>query len=104
MKVAEGGGCRLSANTAVEKLSALSAYPNPTSGKHKVKFNSEIKSKFNLKVSDMLGKAMIMDIIYTVEGENTKDLDMTNLAKGMYFLTMETEDSNVQTVIPIIIE
>ena len=104
MKVAEGGGCRLSANTTVEKLSALSAYPNPTSGKLKVKFNSEIKSKFNLKVSDMLGKAMIMDIIYTVVGENTKDLDMTNLAKGMYFLTMETEDSNVQTVIPIIIE
>ena len=104
MKVVEGGGCRLSASTAVEKLSGLSAYPNPTPGKLTVKFNTETKSKFNLKVTDMLGKAVISDVISTVAGENTKDLDLSSLAKGMYFLTMDTEDVNVQTVIPIVVE
>jgi len=104
MKVAEGGSCRLSDGSSAEKLPTLSAFPNPTSGKLKVTFSSEIKSKFTLKVTDMLGNVVLRDQISAVSGENTKDLDLSNLAKGMYYLSMEKEDVNVQSILPIVVE
>ena len=104
MKVADSGGCRLSSNIATENLSSLSAYPNPSSGKLTVTFNTEAKSKFNLKVTDVLGNVVFSDVISTVAGENTKSLDLGNVAKGVYYLSMEVEGVNVQSIIPVVIE
>lgn len=104
MRIAEGGGCRLSASTTADKLPTLSAFPNPTSGKLKVTFTTESKSKYIIKVTDMLGNVVVRDQVSAAAGENTKDLDLSSLAKGMYYLSMEMEDSNVQSILSVVIE
>jgi hypothetical protein len=104
VRVAEGGGCRLTNSNEVEKLSKLTAYPNPTSGKIKLSFATETKSKFNITITDLTGHVAMTDVIYSAMGENTKDLDLSGLAKGMYFITMETEGTNAQSVVPVVIQ
>ena len=95
-------GCRVSTNVATTEsifvTEKLTAYPNPTSGKLIVNFYSEFKSEFKLKIIDPLGSVLRNDLITAIEGENTIDLDLSNVAKGMYFLTVEIEGMENQNI------
>ena len=103
--VAKTTGCRISANgtvtesvIATESLSALTAYPNPTSGKAMVTFNSDRTAKYSLKVVDMIGKVLISENVSVVEGYNTKEINLENVAKGIYLISVQTEGGNAQTL------
>jgi len=79
--------------------SELNAYPNPTSGKMNVIFNGAAKEKYTLKVVDMIGNVLISNVITAVDGErNTHDLDLTNVAKGMYLLSIQKEGAEAETM------
>ncbi len=97
--------CRLSDNISFKEtfnstggLSLVSAFPNPTSGKLTVSFYTESKSKITLKVIDLLGKSILTNRVDSVEGENTKSLDLSYISKGMYFLTIEIEGIEAKTL------
>jgi hypothetical protein len=38
------------------------------------------------------------DWLEVVEGENMRDLNLSNFAKGMYFLNIEKEELGLQTI------
>jgi hypothetical protein len=77
---------------------SLTAYPNPTSGKATISFTSNVSAKYSLKVTDVIGRIMISDNISAAEGYNTKEINLENVAKGLYFITLQTEGSESQTL------
>ncbi len=90
-------GCRAVSN---ENLSAtdFNAYPNPTSGLMTVNFQANKSAKYTVKVTDLLGNVMISNVISASEGLNMQELNLSNVAKGMYLLSIQTEGENSQTL------
>ena len=81
-----------------EALSALNAYPNPTSGKLRITFNSDRTAKYSLKVVNIIGSLIIDDSISAFEGYNMKEINLENTAKGIYFISVQTEGAEAKTM------
>ena len=47
---------------------------------------------------DLLGNVLMSEIIITDNNKNRKDIDLSNVAHGMYFLTLEIEGTKVYSV------
>ncbi|TAH40957.1 MAG: T9SS type A sorting domain-containing protein, partial [Bacteroidetes bacterium] len=94
--VAVNLGCR-TADGSISKDN-LSAYPNPTSGLLTVKFEASQSAKYSLKVTDILGNVMLNNIIDAAEGSNMQELNLSHVAKGIYFLSIESSDEKAQTL------
>jgi hypothetical protein len=88
----------LSVSADVTPVTDLTAYPNPTSGKATVSFNVTENTKCMMRVMDMLGNVLISESISAVEGLNTKDLSLDQFAKGVYFVSIQTENNDAQTL------
>ncbi len=97
------GSTPLQQNTFVTRTSnvtasEMNAYPNPTAGKMNVSFNSLVKEKYTLKVTDLVGKVMVSRIGTTQEGMNIQEIDLSKVAKGMYLISIEREVGKIQTI------
>ena len=97
--------CRVSSNGTLEPTEtvnstteSLNAYPNPTSGKATVTFNADRNANYSLKVIDLIGRVMITENIAAVEGYNTKEISLENVSKGIYFISVQTEGGEAQTM------
>ncbi|MFN8180375.1 MAG: T9SS type A sorting domain-containing protein [Bacteroidia bacterium] len=97
LAVAVNLGCRTSGEE-MTAASALTAYPNPTNGLVTINFNAVAAERYTVKVVDLLGNVVVSDQLNAVEGNNMKELNLTNVAKGMYLMSLETEGGNVQTL------
>jgi hypothetical protein len=79
----------LSSNVAIDNIvnteESISVYPNPTSGIFTVSGN-KINTGTKISVYDMLGKC----VLDKVSVKNTRQLDLTNQPKGIYFLSIES--------------
>jgi len=67
-------------------------YPNPNKGNFTLNYSGQEQLK-ELQVLDMLGKR-----IQTISLENfanSKEINLTTLAKGMYFITIQSETTSV---------
>jgi len=89
--------CKTSA-AAVVSGDQFNAYPNPTSGKLTVSFNATSKEKYVLKVTDLIGKVMLSRANTAEEGVNLQEIDLSDIAKGMYLLSIEREGTETQTM------
>jgi hypothetical protein len=87
--------CRLTQeakNTGItDALTSLSVYPNPTTGKVVVAFNSGRTATYKLTVVDIIGRIITSENISTIEGYNEKAIDLEHAAKGIYILLIEIE-------------
>jgi hypothetical protein len=91
--------CRTAAeDVTVSSSTELGAYPNPTSGKATVSFNAASESKYLVKVTDILGNTLRSDVVNAIEGYNTKDIDLTGVAKGMYMISVTANDGTTETI------
>jgi len=66
---------------------ALHIYPNPSSGKVTVNFKPDSKKKTHLKITDESGKTVYNEEIKTAS-EFTREIDLGNEAKGIYFVEL----------------
>jgi hypothetical protein len=69
----------------------LNVSPNPSNGLFELKINSSSAMSGNLKVTDMLGKVVMLENNIQVNGTYTKTLDMTNMPVGIYLLNITTD-------------
>ena len=90
--------CRTAADDITASNTELSAYPNPTSGKAIVSFNASEKAKYLVKVSDMIGNTLVSNVVNAIEGNNTQEIDLTGVAKGLYMISVTTENGATQTL------
>lgn len=63
--------------------------PNPTTGQIKIEFAELINENARFQVTNMLGQVVLQKEIWL---EQTTNLNLQNLPKGTYILTVETEE------------
>jgi len=85
-----------------EKISGLAVYPNPVSGKLHIDYTSETIGKMNVGIYGLTGQRLITKEFEVTEGENTFQVDLSELSKGIDFLelTMNRE----RTIRKIVVE
>ena len=73
-------------------INALSIYPNPSRDVFNIKFTSNSRQHFVVRFVNLIGEFLLEDRLDDFIGEYTKQIDLTNKAKGIYFLEIETEN------------
>ena len=74
----------------------LYSYPNPFSTNTTIAFDLQAPTKVNLIVYDLMGKqvAVLLDNEWAAEGLNQVEFDASDLPKGSYVYTLQTETFN----------
>jgi len=73
-------------------INALSIYPNPSRDVFNIKFTSNSRQYFVVRFVNLIGEYLLEDRLDDFIGEYTKQIDLTNKTKGIYFLEIETEN------------
>ena len=81
-------------NTNVSDLDIgfLSIYPNPSTGIFNITFKSEEIQDLNVRILNVIGDELVNEDLQQFIGEYTKQIDLSNNAKGMYFLEIKAND------------
>lgn len=89
--------CRQS---AVASSGNISVSPNPTTGLLNVSYNA-ISGKTHIAVSDLSGRTVLTQSVNSEDGNNLALIDLSNMAKGAYILTVKTPQSSQQVKIVV---
>jgi len=102
--VSDGGNCADTSTGLIEILYApvgiyepnengsLSLFPNPTSGKFKVQYNTKYPQALSIRIYNMIGQ-IVDEVIINESVQLKKDkyvFDISNQANGVYFLNIKT--------------
>ena len=90
--------CRTAADDVAVANTEVVAFPNPTTGKATISFNSASESRYLVKVTDVLGNTLMSNAVNAISGYNTQDIDLTGVAKGIYMISVTAADGNTQTL------
>jgi len=72
---------------------SFSLSPNPSNGEFMLKINSEKSDLFQLSIRDMEGK-LVHNEQLNVNGNFNKSMDLSHLAKGVYFMRLQNDDES----------
>ena len=75
-----------------ENISGLSLYPNPTKGIVNIVFSSNYNQHLQVKMVNILGENVFVDYLKQFIGIGYLDINLTDNAKGIYFLEIKTND------------
>jgi hypothetical protein len=70
----------------------LTVFPNPTEGLTEVIFNSYSKQDVQLKITSSTGQEIVNMPMTATPGGNRFDLDLSDYADGMYFITIVSKE------------
>ena len=73
-------------------IANLEVYPNPSRDIFNMSFVSEEVQDLKIKIVNVIGEEILSDNLQQFIGEYTKQIDLTNNAKGIYFLEIETNN------------
>lgn len=76
----------------IDGVDLLQLFPNPTSGQINLLFNSVSNQTFNISISDATGRLIEDESIRNFTGKFNKVYDLSDKAKGIYFLTVKSEN------------
>ncbi|MCX6275216.1 MAG: T9SS type A sorting domain-containing protein [Bacteroidetes bacterium] len=88
--------CRQSQVTGSASGLNAQVYPNPATEKATVKFSATTAAQYHLNMTDVIGRNVLSTDGTASEGINMVDLDLNNLAKGVYMLNIISGDNNEQ--------
>ena len=84
-----GGSAKIGNGTAINNLAI---YPNPSRDKFDISFTSEEIQDLRVRILNLIGEELLNDKFKQFVGEYTKQINLSNNAKGIYFLEIETND------------
>ncbi|MBK6641400.1 MAG: T9SS type A sorting domain-containing protein [Bacteroidetes bacterium] len=70
----------------------VSAYPNPVSSKLTVDVQSDMSGSYSIELSDLAGRLVLVDNIQTIEGMNSHTMNVSDLSKGVYMLSIKNAE------------
>ena len=70
-------------------------YPNPNNGVFVLDFYNDKSSQLDLVVLDVTGRIVYRDQIHSEAGTQTMNLDLSNLAKGIYNLKVSSDEGTI---------
>jgi hypothetical protein len=73
-------------------IANLDVYPNPSRDVFNISFTSESIQDLRVRILNVVGGVIALEDLQQFIGEYTKQIDLTNNAKGIYFLEIETND------------
>ena len=76
-------------------LRNLDVYPNPSRDIFNVSFTSEEAQDLDVRVINVVGEAVYTENLEEFIGEYTKQIDLANYTKGVYFLEITTNNGVV---------
>jgi len=76
-------------------INNLDIYPNPSRDIFNVSFTSEDKQDLKVRILNVIGEVIISEDLQQFIGEYTKQINLSDNAKGIYFLEIETNDGVV---------
>jgi hypothetical protein len=80
---------RLEGGSAINNLTI---YPNPSRDVFNVSFTSDTKQNLKVRILNVMGEELINENLEQFIGEYTKQINLIENAKGIYFLEIETND------------
>jgi len=81
---------------AINDLSNVSVYPNPTTGILNLKFNTEVDGKVSLQLFDLAGRIVWNTEENAFAGDNFRTYDFSNVSKGIYLLNIVVNNQSQQ--------
>ena len=78
-------------NDGPDDVTNLSVYPNPNSGVFAVRVNVMSQGNVNIKLTDMLGRAVYENSLQNQSGEIRDNINVSSLAKNVYTLEVTTD-------------
>jgi len=82
----------VSTNILENKIAKFNIYPNPSKGVFNISFSSETLQYFNIRIRNSLGAEVYRLNYQNLESDFTKQINLSNYDKGVYFLELETND------------
>jgi hypothetical protein len=80
---------RLEGGSAIDNLDV---YPNPSLDIFNITFTSEDVQDLKVKIVNVIGEELLTEDLQQFIGEYTKQIDLSNNAKGIYFLEITTNN------------
>lgn len=77
-------------NISNNELSSLTITPNPLQQQTQLTFTSSGDRQGNIRIYNVLGGLLYNENLSLTAGINTKELDLSNLARGIYILQLST--------------
>jgi hypothetical protein len=79
-----------------ENLVSLKLYPNPSEGKFTITFSAQNKiNETMITVTNLMGGTILQEGFQNIIGSFSKKVDMTNMAKGVYFVGVKADGQRV---------
>jgi hypothetical protein len=72
----------------ISGIESVHIYPNPTSGLVNLSFNAAGTQSVNLEVLSVTGNPVFSETLGTIQGNFSKQIDLSGLAKGVYILRL----------------
>jgi len=72
----------------------IELFPNPSHGKFTIKLVSGNSGCFDLRILNNMGTEVFSEHGIQVNGSLEKDIDLTSLAEGLYFIYMNSNKTN----------
>jgi len=82
-----GGSAKIGNGTAINNLDV---YPNPSRDVFNISFTSEDVQDLKVRIMNVIGEELVSDNLEQFIGEYTKQINLSENAKGIYFLEIET--------------
>ncbi|MBL7682457.1 MAG: T9SS type A sorting domain-containing protein [Flavipsychrobacter sp.] len=77
----------------VGSIDNFGLYPNPTNGKFRLQFNnSNALGDVTMTITNVTGQQVMLETLKHNGGTFTKEVDMTNSARGVYFVELRSAD------------
>ena len=73
-------------------INNLFIYPNPSRDIFNISFTSDTKQDLKVRIFNVIGEEIISDNLQQFIGEYTKQINLSDNAKGVYFLEIEMGD------------
>ncbi|MDB4250923.1 T9SS type A sorting domain-containing protein [Flavobacteriales bacterium] len=73
-------------------IANLTIYPNPSRDIFNISFTSKDKQNLRVRILNVIGEELINENLEQFIGEYTKQINLSDNAKGIYFLEIETND------------
>ncbi|WP_207434202.1 T9SS type A sorting domain-containing protein [Sabulibacter ruber] len=75
---------------AANEEQSMSVFPNPSSGVITISLDGFEGKKTDLKILNVIGNVVYREVIQDPEARYAKTLDLNKLAKGLYYVKLET--------------
>ena len=76
---------------------AFLIYPNPARDIVRIIFESPVRGKFTLRITDITGKQMLMQTGLAVRGTNTLKMNISHMKSGVYIVSLFKDNDPVKT-------